>query len=211
MGLANFAQLVTAVQDTLNRQDLNARVPDWIKLAEANFNRKVFWRKTLVRDVIVAPSADEDYENLPSDFRALKMVRFNTSIPVYPEPVTPDMIGHKRAIARGAGGTPRFYAILGTQILFDRLPTGSPELELLSYVKIPALNDSTQTSNGLLEEHPDIYLYGTLLHSAPFLKHDERIETWTALYMAAIQELEAADKKAESSPSPLRMRAKRSF
>lgn len=211
MAITNYTQLKTAIANWLNRADLAAMIPDFITFCEADLNRKLRWRMMLVRDVIVAPSADEDYENLPADFLALKMVRFNTDPPKYPKYATPDMIGHWRAENNGCQGTPDWYSILGTQILFDRTPSGSPQLELLSYVRIPALNDTTQTSNLLLDQNPDIYVYGSLLHAEPYLKNDPRLETWGGLYAAGIDSLHADDKRAETSPSPLVARPKRSF
>ena len=38
------------------------------------------------------------------------------------------------------------------------------------------------TTNWLLTAHPDIYLYGTLLESAPYLKDDARVVVWQTEY-----------------------------
>ena len=42
-----------------------------------------------------------------------------------------------------------------------------------------ALTDLAPT-NWLLTKHPDVYLYGALLESAPYTKEDERINVWGA-------------------------------
>lgn len=37
-------------------------------------------------------------------------------------------------------------------------------------------------TNWLITDHPDVYFYATLKHSAPYLKEDERIALWAGLY-----------------------------
>ena len=40
----------------------------------------------------------------------------------------------------------------------------------------------TNAVNWLLNDHPDVYFYATLLHSAPYLDDDQRISVWAGLY-----------------------------
>jgi hypothetical protein len=42
------------------------------------------------------------------------------------------------------------------------------------------------SSNWILRDHPDAYLYGALLQAAPFLRDDERIAVWGGLFERAI-------------------------
>ena len=67
-----------------------------------------------------------------------------------------------------------------------------------------ALSDSAET-NWLLTHHPDIYLYGALLHSAPFLQEDARAQTWAALYKSAVERVNDASSKSTASGSGLRL------
>ena len=39
MPLSNYTELTASIADTLNRDDLTAVIPDFIKLAEAQLNR----------------------------------------------------------------------------------------------------------------------------------------------------------------------------
>jgi len=205
--VATYTDLKAAVASWLNRDDLTATIPTFIALAEAGFNRQLRIREMLTFDTAVV---DEVYENLPVDFLELKSLRFNTSPPVRPQYVTPDMIEHYRVENEGAGGVPRYFTIIGNQLLFDRVATGDPELEITSYVKFPPLTDA-EPENNLLDIAFDLYLYGSLIHAEPFLKNDERLQTWAALYAQAKSDLMASDRMAETSPSPLVMRPKRSI
>jgi hypothetical protein len=77
--------------------------------------------------------------------------------------------------------------------------------ELLYFAKIPALSDAA-TTNWLLTDSPDAYLYGALVHSAPYLKDDARIQVWAALYQSAIDNLNASSDNARHSGTGLRMK-----
>ena len=203
--MATYSDLQDDIAAWLNRDDLTAQIPTLIRLNEAAMNRQLRLREMLTFDV---STADEARESLPADFLELKSIGFNTNPITYPEYVTPGMLQHYRTSNYNAGGTPRYYTIIGNEILFDRVPTGDPELEIISYVKNPALTDAAPESN-LLDLGYDLYLYGSLIHAEPFLKNDERVATWAALYAQAKSDLIAQDRAAELSPGPLVMRPKR--
>jgi hypothetical protein len=78
-------------------------------------------------------------------------------------------------------------------------------MELLYLAKIPALSDSN-TSNWLLSEAPDVYLYGSLVHSAPYLQEDDRLGVWAQLYGAAVERVVELSDKAKWSGSGLKMK-----
>ena len=77
--------------------------------------------------------------------------------------------------------------------------------ELYYFGKTDALSDSN-TSNWILEHYPDAYLYGSLIHSAPYLKDDARIQVWAALYQSAIDSINQASEKAKFGGSGRRMK-----
>jgi len=52
-----------------------------------------------------------------------------------------------------------------------------------------ALSD-TNLTNRMVLQHPDIYLYASLLESAPFLREDERIAVWEAQLKKRLDALE---------------------
>ena len=82
---------------------------------------------------------------------------------------------------------------------FLQSPDGDYTLEIIYYQKIPAL--SANTTNWLLDEHPDAYLYGTLMHSAPYLQADERVGIWAGKYQQIIEQIKTSDEKAKFSGS----------
>lgn len=208
MALDTYTNLKASIGDWLMRSDLTAVIPDLIALAEEEHNLKLRTREMLVRAVTI-PAADEPYENLPGDFRELKAIQFNSDPVVVPKYVTPAWIRAYRRNSATESGIPRFYTIEGSQLLFERTPA-DVELEILYYQTIPALSDGNPT-NWLLTAHPSVYLYGALTQSAPYLKDDERIATWDALYQRALAAIQTADQASEVNGPPIVVRARKAF
>ena len=71
------------------------------------------------------------------------------------------------------------------------------------YAKTEALSDSA-TSNWILENAPDAYLYGALLQAAPYLGDDARTQIWTALFTASLEALRQESITAKNA-GPMRM------
>jgi hypothetical protein len=94
-----------------------------------------------------------------------------------------------------ATGAPQFYADYDYQHwLITPTPEAASVLEIVYYEQPPFLGESFQT-NWLTEYAPDVLLYATLLEATPFLKNDERIQTWQAMYDRAAQALNGEDLK----------------
>ena len=91
--------------------------------------------------------------------------------------------------------TPEFYADYDyNHWLLAPTPAAAQTLEVLYYEQPALLGDDSQT-NWLTEYAPDVLLYATLLEATPFLKNDERIQTWQAMYDRAAQALNGEDLK----------------
>lgn len=201
MAITTYAELKTAVGDWLNRSDLDSVIPNFISLAEAQFNRSIRHRKMVVR---ADATLDTPYFAVPADW--LQTIRFqlNTN-PVTPLLfVTPEQ-ALEESMVYSAGQQPLFYTTIGQQFQVVPTPDTSYDAELLYYAKIPALSDSA-TTNWLLTESPDIYLYGALIQSAPYLKEDDRINVWAGLYQRLIDDMMLADERARIGSSKLKTR-----
>lgn len=49
---------------------------------------------------------------------------------------------------------------------------------------------------------PGLYMYGALIHSAPYMREDERIETWAAMAKAIMDGIKREDDYARYGNSP---------
>ena len=200
MAITTFSELKAALANWLNRDDLTSVIPDFISLAEADFDRVLrHWRM----EERSTANLDARYTALPSGF--LEAVRFHLDVDERPiELLTPLSLQQRRENNSDTQGKPEFYAIIAGQIEVFPTPDASYNSELYYYVGIPNLSDSN-TSNWVLTYFPDVYLYGSLVHAAPYLVDDERLTTWASLYQSAINGINANNEKAKFGGSGLRI------
>ena len=192
MALANYTDLQASVADFLNRSDLTSVIPDFVTLTEADLNRALRVREMSVR---TRAPISEQYVKLPVDFLGMRNIELVTS------PVTPleyrnlqNLDAHRRS---DPTGKPIYYSITQNNIEFAPVPDSEYTLEIVYYQKIPALVDNA--TNWLLDNHPDAYLYGSLMQSAPYLQADERIGIWAGRYQQILDQITASDEKARFS------------
>ncbi len=208
MALATYSDLQAAIAGFLNRDDLTSVVPDFIALAEAAHARDIrHWR---METRATTPFSDR-YTDLPEDWLETLRLTMGNAASGYRALalVSRDQMERMRAGRHDAAGVPQYYAHPGGGI--EVFPTPTEEYasaELLYIAKVPALSDSA-TTNWLLTAAPDAYLYGALIHSAPYLVADPRIAVWGGLYGAAVQALNASGKAATMSGTSLRIRPPR--
>jgi hypothetical protein len=55
----------------------------------------------------------------------------------------------------------------------------------------------------MLQNAPDVYLYGSLLELEPFIQNDQRVALWAAGYAKAIDTIQLQDDKDRHSGSAL--------
>ena len=172
MAITNYSNLQTTIADFLNRDDLTTAIPTFIQLAEAQMNREIRHYSMESRVQSVQDQGDQ-YMQIPSDWlETIRLILTGSGTSVV-ELISLSGMADKRAKTEDAAGTPVFYCHVDSQFELFPTPSESTNFELLYYQKIPALADDN-TSNWLLETAPDIYLYGALLHSAPYLAEDIR-------------------------------------
>ena len=203
MAITTYDELKASIANWLNRDDLAAVIPDFIALAEAGINRDLRHYKMIER---ADATLDSRYVQIPADW--METVRFSiTSGSTYRiELVSRDDMIEYRQKTLNASGRPRFYANIGDTIEVFPTPDAEYGMQLQYYAKTPALSD-TNADNWLLRDAPDVYLYGALVQSAPYLQDDARTQTWAALYSAALQSLQRASDDTRFGGSGLRMRA----
>lgn len=200
MAITNYTELKSSIANWLNRDDLTTVIPDFISLAEADMERKIrHWRM----EQRSTASLDARYTQVPQGF--LEAVRFHLDVDERPiELLTPLTLQQRRQSNADTKGKPQFYAIIAGQIEIWPTPDATYTGELYYYTRIAPLTDSAPT-NWVLQFFPDAYLYGALVHSAPYLVDDQRTGTWAALYQSAIDGINGNNDKAKFGGSGLRM------
>ena len=202
--ITNYSNLQTTIADFLNRDDLTSVIPTFIQLAEAQMNRDLRHWRMEVRASGQQSSGDA-YMQIPANW--LETIRFHiTDGGTKPlDLISRKALEDKRAGNENMSGTPRYYTHADSQFELYPTPNEDTNTELLYFAKIPSLSDGN-TTNWLLEDAPDVYLYGALLHSAPYLSEDERVGVWAQLYGASVQRLNIMSDDARMSGSGLTLK-----
>lgn len=202
MAITTYAELKTAVTDFLNRDDLDTVAGTFIALAEADMQRKVrHWRM----EKRSTAELDTQYSAIPADFA--EVIRFYvTSGDTKPlELISQAELLDRKRVNLNTSGSPSYYAITAGEIEVYPVPDGTYDVELYYFSRIPALSDSN-TTNWLLQYYQDAYLYGALVHSAPYLKDDARVTVWAALYQNAIDAINMESERSKFGGSGRRLK-----
>ena len=194
MALSNYTELQTAVQTELKFSESGfvAAIPDMIKRAEVKVNRRVRLREmeqlayatyaagtTALADRLLA---------LPTGYIELINLR------VRPATGTDDSYVPVRYVDPGrisdyysttSDGT--LYYTLRDQLEFAT-PVGTDHRVMMHFIK--KWDIATDSTNWLLTNYPDVYLYGALSEAEGFLRNDERIPLWKGMFALALDDLD---------------------
>lgn len=204
MPITNYAELKSAVADYLNRLDVDAQIATFVQLHEAKVNRELRVPQMMVR---AEATSDAEYIPVPSDFLQDYSLKLESAVP-HADLTYIAQSDAKLYKAQGLTQT-LYYTIVGNSFELIADPPENVDVELIYYARIPALSDSN-TTNWLLTSHPDLYLYGTLLETVPYLKDDERLQTWFGARQQAMDALALAGERRLRSSTQLNARI-RSF
>jgi hypothetical protein len=188
---ANYTGLKLAIADWLARPDIDSNIPNFIELIEAKFQRKfkgvtslsntvtTNWLLTAHPDVYLYGSLLQAEPYLKDDARiqiweqAVERLLAEVRLPDT-ESNFNNYTGLQASVADWlnrpdlTNAIPNFIQLAEAQ--FQR-----------KFLDVTSLSASVDT-NWLLTNHPDIYLYGTLLEAAPYLKDDARVALWQNEY-----------------------------
>ncbi len=170
MAITTYSELQAAVTGWLQDDTLTAAVPDFIALAEAEFNR-VLRVPAMEAVTTLATVAATETVDLPADFRLMKSLTLQTN------PAKPIAGGNLASVVEMHGlqsGEPLQYAISDGKLYLGPIPDGVYNLRLTYWQAIPALSVSVP-SNWLLAAHPDLYLFASLMQAEFYGWNDGRL------------------------------------
>jgi hypothetical protein len=221
---ANYQGLCNKIADTLNRQDLTSVIPDFTVFATSRIERDMARLKHPLAISRAIATVQNNYVPLPIDYLSVYQMMDQDTSKVL-DYVSPDQ--SKEVLASGWGGTsghytgfspsplmtsgPIYYTIVGNQLrIFPPPGVNAPVyLDLWYYARLSVLSTGNPT-NWAITRYPDLYLYGSLVHTAPYLKNDERIQTWEGSYQTILRDIEVEADRAVRTQSKLNS-ARKSF
>lgn len=201
MALASYTDLKTAIGNWLNRDDLADFLDDFIDLAEARMHRDLRIRPMQKRSQASTVSGTAAVA-LPCDFLESKSIYLDGDPK---QPLAYVSTFHKDGTYGGSQtGKPKMWSIVGNEILLAPTPDAAYTLEIAYWGKFDALSASN-TTNWLLTNAPDCYLFGSLMEATPFIKDEVRAPYWASRYQDAISNLQLSH--ADSGSSGMTIRA----
>ena len=202
MSIANYTELQTAVANWLDRDDLAARIPEFISLCEARFNRTLRLRAMETLDTTVSTVGGTSTIALPTGYVQMRDFHLTTSPLTQLQYLAPEMM--VRLNAGSLQGKPLTYTIIADTIRLGPTPDSAYTTSMLYYKTFDALSGIAPT-NWVIINAPDVYLYGTLLEAEPFLMNDARTQLWAQALKESINTLQEQDNKDRHSGSVLRV------
>lgn len=207
MSIATFAELKTACATWLTRSNnasFTSAVPDFIAFAEADLNSKLRVRAMEQHSNSAMTTAQGvTTAALPTGYLQFRSVWLNGTDPRQPlRYITPDQM--HTIYVQTTTGKPTVFSIQGDNAEFGPTPDAAYAVAAIFYKRLDALSDTT-TTNWLLTNHPDVYLYGALKHAMPFLRHDARMAVWESMYERGLERIQRADDRDRHSGGALTM------
>ena len=188
--LATYAELQSEIADTLHREDLTSKIPTFIKLFERRANRHINHpQREVTTDLTL--SAGSKVLGLPADLMDIEdAVIYLGNVPTPLVGVTGKFIDRTMPVT----SIPTYYSIQGTttgstsalNMVFGVTANADYTVRLRYQSRFDIAADLT---NWLLDNHPDVYLYGSLAASAPYIGEDERLALWAQLATDGIAEV----------------------
>lgn len=178
MSFANYTELQTEISDFMHRSDLDSKIPTFITLAESKLNRILRIREQeQLSYTTVQTTATNRRVALPTgfiEFLSLKIKGENDENTKYkPLQYLPPERAHEQYTS---AGVPTHYTIR-KDLELNCVPSSNQMLRM-HYLK--QWDIATDTTNWLLTNHPDAYLYGALAAAASYIKDDKRVPMWIA-------------------------------
>jgi hypothetical protein len=194
----DYTQLKSVIADFANRQDLVTQIPTFIELTEARLQRDIrHWRMVKRAEAQVV---GERFP-LPCDWvQTIKVTADGRPLRL----ADTWQVDHANNERHNAGLGNQFFRHTGNELeLYP--PQDKPVDFVIEYMAmVPALTDEAAT-NWLLEQFPDVYIYGAMLQVAPFLHDDQRMPLWAQAYGEAVTAANVSSDKAEFSGAALRL------
>lgn len=202
MAIGTYTELQTAAQNWLDDSAISGdRVKEFISLCEAELKRRL---RTFDQEVRSQATLTGEYLNLPDDYHKLRGIHIDGDPD---KPVTYESPQFIRRWRDSTGtGTPRYYTIVDGQFQFAPPASSSVTIEIIYIAKLANLSTSA-TTNWLLDDHPDIYLQGTMAQAEIYGWNDERGVKWLSLFDRSIDQLKEQSREQKHPSGPLIMKS----
>jgi len=199
VSLDTFDNLKVEILDWSHRDDIDLKLETFIEMAEV----EMFSNPQAVLKIKGQETSDDTLTTtarvipLPTDFQSMRSIRLvlnnNGSETQYRAP--------EQLIRVDTTGLPRFFTVIGNNIEFDRVPDFAYTIEL-RYFATPTPLSSTNATNTVLDNHPNIYLFGCLWAVFEFAVDEIQAQKYYSRFISAILGANKRDKEGRFGTAP---------
>ena len=201
MALDNYDNLVKAISKRIERgTSLDTEIPDFINLAEIEMlsNPTESLKIGDAEKISTAPTSTiTRYLELPPSFQKGRDFDIKINDGEFDLKFrTPDQLQ-----IRSGTGTPCFFTIQGGELSFDIIPDIEYTVTFNYFAKFTPLTPSNQT-NIVLDEYPNIYLFGALRHAFRRAQDTNQYIIYTEDFTSAIESANLAELEVRNGTQP---------
>lgn len=196
MTITSYSTLVDAIVDRMNDSSLSTYAPEFIQLAEALFNRELN-NLDMEGTATLGLTSSTTTVSLPTDYKGLRSLHLDDHGPL-------TQLGPVDFQTRWADDTraqPENFAIFGGVLHFGPMPDGT-YTATMTYLRTLTGLSTTNTTNWLLEQHPDLYLYGCLVQAEFRGWNDDRLGLLGSLVEGSIASINKHDARKRRGDNP---------
>jgi hypothetical protein len=197
MSLTNQPDLMTAMQNWLQRTDIAPLFVDFVTLFESEANRRLRVRQ---QETTVPLTPALGVFALPADYLMWRRVTWTGNPRRELSYVEPSWM--QSAYPNAPTDLPSVFTIEGGNIKMMPTDATNTVVELVYWAKIPALTPTAPT-NWLMTAHPDIYLFGALTEASAYAVNDV-VALWKSRRDELFDEIDKLDKRSRG-PSAVRV------
>ena len=191
MAISNYGELKAELSAYLFNQRFIARYDNYTRMFEADANSRL---RVLPMETSVLLTTTLGDVALPSDYLLWRTVRpkFANTAPVTPMFAPPfDEIDyvHPAYLPPVGRGFTRMFTIEGNTFKVRPVDDRADAYEFHYYAKIPTLVGADSSSNWLLAEYPNAYLFGLMVEAAGQGRNTEMAQLYKARRDEVFQEI----------------------
>jgi hypothetical protein len=197
----NYTTLKSGIADYLHRDNLTAQIPGFIELAEAYLFRELNVQE--LQTSVAGTTIAGGYATLPTDFAAVARITvahgsWTTNL---------DYMAVSD-VASTVQVHPQFYSLENNQIRI--IGAGADQAYTLFYtIKIVPLSGSVST-NWILTNASELYLYASCLEAARYLRDAGEIATLSQSVALALESVRRfSERRGQPSSGSLQIRTRR--
>ncbi len=180
-GITSYATLVTAIEEWMDRADLSGQSDTLIQLCEARLRREL---QPFLSETSTNVTVTSGVGTLPADMDSIRLVIYDGGELMQVPPAQ----GRQFKNEDGTAIEPSAFSLEAGQIYL--WPAVSVTVTVLYQPKLSGLT-SSNTTNHILANHPDVYLFGALMYAEGYTMNDSRAANFEALWSGALDQVKA--------------------